>query len=96
MNDDEQLEDARRKKLESKKMQEQLKSTLRHALDEAAYNRLMNVSVANSEIYLSAAKSVLVYFKRAGRKVNEDELLSLLRAIKEQNETKTTITFHNK
>ncbi|MFH0885283.1 MAG: DNA-binding protein [Candidatus Micrarchaeota archaeon] len=96
MGDDEQLEEARKKKLDAKKAQEQLKSTLRFALDEPAYERLMNVSVANSEIYLSAAKSVLMYYKRAGRKVNEAELLSLLRAIKEQNETKTTITFHKK
>ncbi len=96
MGDDEQLEEARRKKLDAKKAQEQLKSTLRVALDEAAYDRLMNVSVANSETYLSAAKSVLMYYKRSGRKVNEQELLSLLRAIKEQNETKTTITFHKK
>lgn len=96
MGDDEGLEDARKRKLDAKKAQEQLKSTLRVALDEAAYDRLMNVSVANSETYLAAAKSVLMYYKRAGRRITEAELVSLLRAIKEQNETKTTITFHKK
>ena len=91
-----QLEDMRKKKLEAKKAQEQLKATLRVALDEAAYERLMNVAVANSEIYLTAAKNVLMFHKRAGRRITETELLSLLRAIKEQSETKTTITFHKK
>ncbi len=96
MGEEEELNEARKKKLDAKKAQEQLKSTLRLALDEAAYERLMNVSVANNELYISAARNVLMYYKRAGRKISEDELLALLRAIKEQSETKTTITFHKK
>lgn len=96
MGDDEGLEEARAKKLDAKKAQEQLKSTLRSVLEEGAYERLMNVSVANNELYLTAAKNVLMFHKRAGRRIREDELLALLRAIKEQNETKTTITFHKK
>ncbi|MCI0504344.1 hypothetical protein L0Y65_06590 [Candidatus Micrarchaeota archaeon] len=94
--DGQQLEDLKKRKLEAKKAQEQLKATLRVALDEAAYERLMNVAVANSETYLSAAKNVLMFHRKAGRKITEKELLSLLRAIKEQSETKTTITFHKK
>ena len=93
---DEELEQARKKKLETKNAQEQLKATLRVALDGAAYDRIMNVAVANEDIYLSAAKNVLVYFKQTGKRITESELLSLLRAIKEQSETKTTITFHKK
>ncbi|MFH1785666.1 MAG: DNA-binding protein [Candidatus Micrarchaeota archaeon] len=93
---DEDLEQVKKRKLEARKTQEQLKATLRMALDEGAYNRMMNVAVANEELYLTAAKNVLMYFKRAERKITETELLSLLRAIKEQNETKTTITFHKK
>jgi len=97
MGDEEEgLEDARAKRLDAKKAQEQLKSTLRGALDEAAYARLMNVSVANNELYLTAAKNVLMFYKRAGRRIREEELLQLLRAIKEQTETKTTISFHKK
>jgi DNA-binding TFAR19-related protein (PDSD5 family) len=96
MAEEEGLEEARKKKLEAKKAQEQLKATLRVALDEPAYERLMNVAVANEELYLTAAKNLLVFYKRAGRRIKESELLSLLRAIKEQNETKTTITFHKK
>lgn len=93
---DENLEQIKKKKLEAKKAQEQLKATLRVALDEEAYSRIMNVAVVNEDVYLTAAKNVLMYFKQAGRKMTETELLSLLRAIKDQNEKKTTITFHKK
>ena len=92
----EELEGIKQKKLEARKVQEQLKATLRVALDEGAYDRLMNVALANNEIYLATARQVLMAFKRVGRKINEDELLSVLKAIKEQTETKTTITFHKK
>jgi DNA-binding TFAR19-related protein (PDSD5 family) len=94
--EDAELEEARKKKLESKKTEEQLKATLRVALDEAAYDRLMNVSVANKELFLEASRNLLVFFKRAGRKITESELLSLLRALKERDEKKTSITFHKK
>ena len=87
---------ARKQRAEARKSQEQLKSALRGALDENAYVRLMNVSVANNELYLTAAKNVLMFFKRSGRRISEAELVQLLRAIKEQSETKTTITFHKK
>lgn len=93
---EEELEDIRKKKLEAKKAQEQLKATLRVALDEAAYERMMNVALANKEMYLMAARQVLMAFKQVGRKINEEELLTVLKAIKEQTETKTTITFHKK
>jgi DNA-binding TFAR19-related protein (PDSD5 family) len=93
---DEELEEARKKKLEARQAQEQLRATLRAALEEPAYDRLMNVSVANNELFLTASKHALMLYKRAGRKIKEEELVALLRAIKEQSETKTTITFHKK
>jgi len=96
MADDEQVEDIRKKRLESRKMEEQLRMSLRMALDEQAYARLVNVAVANKELYLTAAKNALMAYKRMGRKIKDAELLTLLRAIKEQTETKTTITFHKK
>ena len=89
-------EEADERKQEAKKAEEQLKATLRIALDESAYERLMNVSLANKELYLTAAKNALMLFKRMGRQMSESELLSLLRAIKEQSETKSSITFHRK
>lgn len=88
--------DIRKKKLEVKQAEEQLKTTLRMALDESAYARLMNVSLANKEFYITAARHVLASFKRIERKITEREVLMILRAIKEQNETKTSITFHKK
>ena len=94
--EDPELDEARKKKLESKKTEEQLKATLRMALEESAYDRLMNVSVANRELFLETSRNILVFFKRAGRKVTESELLSLLRALKERDEKKTSIKFHKK
>ncbi|MFH1394234.1 MAG: DNA-binding protein [Candidatus Micrarchaeota archaeon] len=81
---------------EAKKAQEQLKGALRNALEESAYNRIMNIAVANKELYLVAAKQVLMIVKRAGRKLTEEELVTLLRAIQEQTSTETSITFHKK
>lgn len=94
--EDAELEEARKKKLDAKKAEEQLRGTLRMALDESAYDRLMNVAVANKELYLEAARNSLVFFKRAGRRITESELLSLLKALKERDEKKTSITFHKK
>ena len=69
---------------------------MRMALDEEAYERMMNVSLSSKEMYLVAAKNVLMLYKRMGRKISESELLSLLRAIKGQTEKETKITFHKK
>ena len=89
-------ESAEGKKQEAKKMEEQLKMSLRMALDEAAYERIMNVSMANKELYLTAAKNLLMAYQRAKRKLTDAEVLSFLRAIKQQTEAKTTITFNRK
>ncbi len=94
--EDEELEEIRNKKAEAKKAQEQLKTTLRMALEEEAYDRLMNIAAVNRELYLTASQNVLVFFKRAGRKIKDEELLSLLRALKERGEKETKISFHKK
>jgi DNA-binding TFAR19-related protein (PDSD5 family) len=91
-----EAEDIQKKKLDAKAMEEQLKTSLRMALDEPAYVRLMNVSMANRELYMTAARNILMAYKRAGRKLSEGEVLAFLRAIKEQTETKTSITFSRK
>ena len=96
MEDDEGLEEARKKKLEARKAEEQIKATLRIALDESAYGRMMNVSHANRELFITAARHVLAVYKRAGRKLTESELLAVLKAVRGQTETETTITFHKK
>ncbi len=93
MNEEEEI---KKKRQETKKIQEQLKSALRAALTEDAYDRMMNVSVANNDMYLMAAKNALMLYKRMGRRIGDVELLSLLRAIKGQTEKETKITFHKK
>lgn len=94
--EDEEIEEIRKKKSEAKISQEQLKTTLRIALDEQGYDRLMNIAAVNKELYLTAAQNVLMFYKRAGRRITDAELLLLLKALKEKNEKETKITFHKK
>jgi DNA-binding TFAR19-related protein (PDSD5 family) len=96
MEGEEGLDDARRKRMEARRVEEQIKASLRVALDEGAYDRMMNVSHANRELYVTTARHVFAVFKRAGRKLTESELLAVLRAVKDQTENETTITFHKK
>jgi len=94
----ESLEEARKEKLEqyqqeaeAKQKGEQVKSLLRMALSENAYERLMNVKLANSQLYGMAANQVFNLYQKAGRKLSEKELIALLKAIKgSQRETKIT------
>ena len=72
---------------ESAKIEEQLKSALRIALEEDAYERMMNVSYVNKELYVNAAQRVLMAFKQAQRKITEDEVLFLIRSLKGDKET---------
>jgi DNA-binding TFAR19-related protein (PDSD5 family) len=96
MGEEEGLEEARRKRLEARKAEEQIKGALRSALEDAAYDRMMNVSHANRELFVNAARHVIAVFRRAGRRLTEDELMAVLRAVKGQTETETRITFHKK
>ena len=96
---DEGLEEARKQKLEqaqqemeAKKKEEQVKGMLRMALSEEAYGRLMNVKLANAQLYALAANQVFNLYQKAGRKLTEKELIALLKAIK-GSERETKITF---
>ena len=80
----------------AREMESTLKSSLRSILEPAAYERLMNVAHSNKSLYLVAGKQLLMISQRAGRKITEEELLMILRAIKEKTEKKTSITFHSK
>jgi DNA-binding TFAR19-related protein (PDSD5 family) len=94
----ESLEEAKRQKLEqyqqemeSKKKGEQVKAMLRMALSENAYERLMNVKLANAQLYGMAANQVFGLYQKSGRKLTEKELISVLKAIKgSQREPKIT------
>ncbi|MBN2122401.1 hypothetical protein JW721_05110 [Candidatus Micrarchaeota archaeon] len=96
---DEGLEAARKKKLDSleaekegRKKEEQVKELLRRTLEEGAYARLMNVKLANAQLYAVAANQVFSLYQKAGRKITEAELVALLKAIKGR-ERETKITF---
>ena len=92
------LESARKDKLEqyqqeleAKKKGEQVKGMLRMALTEEAYDRLMNVKLANAQLYGIASNQVFNLYQKAGRKITEKELIALLQAIKgSSRETKIT------
>ncbi len=61
-----------------------MREILRKILDPKAFERLMNIRIANRELYLQLAQ-LLVYASQQGQlrpPVSEQELLSLLNRIK--------------
>ncbi len=93
----EQETDAEKQKLlEAKKIEAQLKSGLRLALDEQGYERLANISHANKELYVNVARNVLLAFRKIGRRITDDELVRIIMTIKGESEKETKITFHRK
>ena len=95
---EEGMEEARNKKmeqyqqeLEEKKKEEKVKGLLRMTLSTEAYERLMNVRIGKPQFYAMARNQIFNLYQKAGRKLNEKELLSLLKALKgQQKETKIT------
>ena len=102
MGEDEETNVRKKKQTEQKKLaeakqaEEQLKTALRMALENDAYERMMNVKLANQQLFLLAAQNIIPLFKRFERKINDQEVLLLLRKIKEQTERKSEITFQRK
>lgn len=103
MEDEGELDDIRKRKLAAKQKEaeargaeSQLKEALRSVLTEAAYDRMCNVALANKELYIAAAQQVLMASKRIGRRIDEAELLTVLRALKARTEKEGSITFHKK
>ncbi|MEW5996894.1 MAG: DNA-binding protein [Candidatus Micrarchaeota archaeon] len=78
--------------LEAKRMEAQLKAALRLCLTPEAYERLMNVRLAKPELYAAAARQVLAYAKRGGKKLGDAEVLALLRMMR-GGERETKIVF---
>lgn len=75
---------------------EKVKGALRSALSPEAYDRIMNVSAVNKELFLGASKYLLAAYQRVGRPLTESEVVAILRSIKAQTEKQTSITFHKK
>ncbi len=84
------------KMMEAARAEEQLKAALRIALEEAAYERLMNISYANKEFYINVARRAIMVFRQTGRKLTEEEIVSLIRSLKRQTEYEPTIRFREK
>ncbi len=76
--------------LEAKKMEAQLKAALRMCLTPDAYERLMNVRLAKPELYAAAARQVLAYANKRGKKLGDSEVLALLKMMRGERETKIT------
>jgi len=79
----EREEQVRRQLAEMQKMQQveaQLRGILRMALEPAAYERLMNVRIANPELYTQVARVIVMLYsnKQLAGKVGEKELRALL------------------
>ncbi len=75
---------------------DKVKVALREALSKDAYDRIINVSVVNPDLFLAASKYLLGASQRVGRPLTESELVAILRSIKAQTEKPTSITFHKK
>lgn len=82
--------DQQKRLVEAKKAEEQLKTAMRVALEPAAYDRLMNVRIANQQLYFAAAQYAVTAYKKWGKPLTEQQLLNILHAIKGQEEKSAT------
>ncbi len=96
MSGEESRENSKEERELAERQLAQIKQMLRIALDDAAYQRMMNVAMANKELFLIASQNILVIFKRSGRKLTDSEVLSVLRALKARTQRETKITFYKK
>jgi len=87
---------AKSKEDQSRAAEKQLKEALRSTLSDSAYTRISNVALANKELYLAAAQQVLYAYKRLKRVITEEELLTVLRALKGAMEKEGSIKFERK
>lgn len=81
---------------EAKKVEQQLKVILRSALVPEAYDRMSNIKIANKELYLTTAKHIMNLYKRFNRKLTDEELQKIIKAILSEKEKESRITFTRK
>lgn len=62
--------------------EDKLKRTLRLVLTPEAYSRLMNVKIANPELFQQAVNAIISMYSRYGRRINEEELVRILKQLK--------------
>ena len=99
MNEGEDMENVRRKRLEEAyaKLQEQvaleakMDAIARTYLEPNAYERLMNVKLSNKERYYQVINLISMYGPKMKRKLSDAELLNLLKNLTQRRETKIII-----
>jgi len=90
------MNEYQKKLAEQQKIKENLKIALRQILENEAYERMMNVSFSNEQLYMITAQQLIAIAQRAGRKLTEKEVLYVLNAIKQKTTNEPKITFINK
>jgi DNA-binding TFAR19-related protein (PDSD5 family) len=75
-----------KKILEKKRKEEEIKRAMAKILEGNAYERLMNVKIANYELYAAAVNSLIYLYQTTGRKITEKELLKLLESLTKKKE----------
>ncbi|MFA6530724.1 MAG: DNA-binding protein [Candidatus Micrarchaeia archaeon] len=86
----------KQKEAEEKKAEEQIKTMLRTVLDEKGFDRMMNVKLSNSELFMATAQNLLGAFQKLRRKITDEEVLFVLKSIKQRTQRESTITFERK
>lgn len=71
----------------AREAERRLRVALMRVLDGKAYERLMNVRIANPELYARIANALLSAYQRLGRKITEKELLTILSKLTERKES---------
>ena len=92
-----EINDWRKRQAELMQREMQLREVLRKILDEKAFERLSNIRLANTELYAQIAQ-MLIYAYQQGQiqgKVTEEVLVKLLNRLK-AGEKEPTITFKRK
>jgi DNA-binding TFAR19-related protein (PDSD5 family) len=89
-----------RTQLQQKKLEALLKAQQQEALikramirllDQAAYDRLINVRIANPDMYVKAVNAIIYNAQRLKRKLTDAELRSILSSLAERREPEITI-----
>ncbi|MBN2478048.1 hypothetical protein JXB01_02040 [Candidatus Micrarchaeota archaeon] len=80
--ENEKIEELRMKKLQQEQMLQKIKSILRIALDESAYDRMSNIYAMNKELFSAVSKQVIAVYQRLGRRITEKELIMIINKVK--------------
>lgn len=91
-----ELRKAWAKALKAAEQEQQRKAILRKYLDDASYERMMNIKASNSELYLQLSDLIIqiVQSNRITGKIPEAQFLQLLRKLTYRPEP--SITFRHK